>query len=336
MKHLVFGPVPSRRLGFSLGVDLIPRKYCTFDCVYCQLGASGKTEAERRSFYDPSSVAAEVIQAARACRDIDYISLSGSGEPTLNRDIGWIIRKVKEAVSIPVAVITNGSLLYLPEVRKDLLQADVVLPSLDAASAAVYEKINRPHPSLEFSGLLEGFRAFRRDYRGEVWLEIMLISNMNNDMQHIEKLKHIIRKIAVDRVQLNTVARPPAEKTAEAVKAAELLSIARFIGDGCEVIAGGFKKQAMPGDDRDLKESVYQMLQRRSLTLKDIVGSTGASVSQARMGLDNLVKEKKVKAVTLGRRRFYMVVEEAGPRNRYGMGACDFRNCVDKSGAKLS
>ena len=171
MKRLVFGPVPSRRLGFSLGVDLIPRKYCTFDCVYCQLGASGKTEVERRSFYEPSSAAAQIIEAARACRDIDYISLSGSGEPTLNGDIGWIIRKVKEAVPIPVAVITNGSLLYLPEVRKDLLHADVVLPSLDAGSPEVYEKINRPHPSLEFSGLLEGLRAFRRDYRGEVWLE---------------------------------------------------------------------------------------------------------------------------------------------------------------------
>ncbi len=292
---------------------MIPRKYCTFDCVYCQLGASGKTEVERRSFYEPSSAAAQIIEAARACRDIDYISLSGSGEPTLNGDIGWIIRKVKEAVPIPVAVITNGSLLYLPEVRKDLLHADVVLPSLDAASPEVYEKINRPHPSLEFSGLLEGLRAFRRDYAGEIWLEIMLISNMNNDWQHIEKIKHIIHEITVDRVQLNTVARPPAEKTVEAVKAAELSSIARFIGNGCEVIADGFKKQAMARDQRDLQESVYQMLQRRSLTLKDIVASTGASVSQARTGLDKLVKEKKVRAVTLGRRCFYMVVEETGP-----------------------
>jgi wyosine [tRNA(Phe)-imidazoG37] synthetase (radical SAM superfamily) len=309
MKRLVFGPVPSRRLGFSLGVDLIPRKYCTFDCVYCQLGTSGKTEVERRSFYEPSSVAAQVIQAAKACREIDYISLSGSGEPTLNGDIGWVIGKVKEAVSIPVAVITNGSLLHLPEVRKDLLHADVVLPSLDAASAAVYEKINRPHPSLEFPGLLEGLRAFRRDYAGKVWLEIMLISDMNNDWQHIEILKNIVSTIAVDRVQLNTVARPPAEKTARAVNAAELLSIARFIGNGCEVIAGGFKKQAMPGGHRDWQESVYQMLQRRSLTLKDIVSSTGASVSQARMGLDKLVKEKKVRAVTLGRRRFYTAIE---------------------------
>ncbi len=309
MKRLVFGPVPSRRLGFSLGVDLIPRKYCTFDCVYCQLGSSGKTEVERRSFYDPSSVAAQVIQAARECREIDYISLSGSGEPTLNGDIGWVIRKVKEAVSIPVAVITNGSLLYLPEVRKDLLQADVVLPSLDAASASVYEKVNRPHPSLGFSGLLEGLRAFRRDYRGEVWLEIMLISNMNNDIQHLEMLKNMIQTVAVDRIQLNTVARPPAEKTARAVEASELLSIARFIGNGCEVIAGGFKKQATPADHRDLQESVYQMLKRRSLTLKDVVSSTGASVSQARMGLDKLVKEKKVRAVTLGRRRFYVAVE---------------------------
>jgi len=313
MNSLVFGPVPSRRLGFSLGVDVIPRKYCTFDCIYCQLGSSGKTEVARQSFYEPSSVVTQVLQAARACRATDYVSFSGSGEPTLNRDIGWIIRKVKEAVSIPVAVITNGSLLHLPEVRKDLLKADVVLPSLDAATPAAYEKINRPHPSLDFSGLLEGLRAFRRDYRGKIWLEIMLIRTMNDDMQHTEMFKKIINTIAVDRVQLNTVARPPAEKTAGAVKAAEMLSIARFIGNGCEVIAGGFEKRAMAGDQRDWQESVCEMLKRRSLTLRDIVSSTGASANQARMGLDRLVKEKRVKAVTLGRQRFYTAVEEAGP-----------------------
>lgn len=311
MNGLVFGPVPSRRLGFSLGVDLIPRKYCTFDCIYCQLGSSGATEIERRSFYEPSSVAARVVEAARACRDIDYVSFSGSGEPTLNSDIGWIIRKVKEAISIPVAVITNGSLLHLPEVRQDLLSADVVLPSLDAASAPVYEKINRPHPSLDFSGLLEGLRAFRRDYKGKVWLEIMLIHNINDDMQHIGMFKQIIDTVAVDRVQLNTVVRPPAEKTATAVKAAEMSSLARFIGKGCEVIAGGFRKQAKAGDLRDWQESVYEMLKRRSLTLKDIVSSTGVSAFQARTGLDKLVKEKRVRAVTLGRRRFYEAIEEA-------------------------
>ncbi len=301
-------------MGFSLGVDLIPRKYCSFDCIYCQLGKAGKTEIERQSFYDPPSVVGQVVQAVREGREIDCISLSGSGEPTLNGDIGRVIGMLKEKVSLPVAVITNGSLLYQPEVRRDLLRADIVLPSLDAASVAVYQKVNRPHPSLELPDLVEGLGAFRREYRGKIWLEVMLIDNINNDMQHLAMIKKIIDDIAVDRVQLNTVVRPPAEKTVRPVKGTELLSIARFLGDRCEVIAGGFEKQAIPTDHQHWQESLVAMLQRRSLSLKDVMRSTGASAYRARAGLERLIKEKKARAETLGGRRFYVAVEEEGSK----------------------
>ena len=187
MKKLVFGPVPSRRLGFSLGVDLIPRKYCSFDCIYCQLGPTEKTEVERRSFYDPGLVVEQVVESVKGGSRIDCISLSGSGEPTLNSDIGWVIKRLKERVSLPVAVITNGSLLSRRDVREDLMGADIVLPSLDAANEAAYLKINRPHESLEFSGIVEGLETFCKEYKGRVRLEIMLINNINNDTQHIEK-----------------------------------------------------------------------------------------------------------------------------------------------------
>ena len=174
MKEFVFGPVPSRRLGFSLGVDIIPRKYCSFDCIYCQVGKTTQKEVERRSFSDPGLIVKQVVERVEEGRRIDFISLSGSGEPTLCADIGEIIRELKRKTSIPLAVITNGSLLFREDVRRDIAAADVVLPSLDAAEDVVFERINRPHPALSFTRLVEGLKAFRRGYKGKIWLEIML------------------------------------------------------------------------------------------------------------------------------------------------------------------
>jgi wyosine [tRNA(Phe)-imidazoG37] synthetase (radical SAM superfamily) len=312
MKTLVFGPVPSRRLGFSLGVDLIPRKYCSFDCIYCQLGATAKTEVERQSFYEPALIVEQVVESVKEGARIDCISLSGSGEPTLNSDIGWVIERLKEKVSLPVAVITNGSLLSRKDVRKDLMLADIVLPSLDAASEAVYRQVNRPHDSLEFAGIVEGLKAFCKAYKGRIWLEVMLINKINNDEQHIEMFKRIVDSISVDKVQLNTVARPPAEKTAMPVAGTDLLSISRFFGDRCEVVAGKGQKQTARAGGEDWQESVLAMLRRRSLSLDDIVSATGVSISTARAGMKRLAEKEKVRAVVLGRRRFYVAAVDEG------------------------
>jgi wyosine [tRNA(Phe)-imidazoG37] synthetase (radical SAM superfamily) len=314
VKKLVFGPVPSRRLGFSLGVDLIPRKYCSFDCIYCQLGPTTQTQVERRSFCDPASVVEQVVERVKEGGRIDYVSLSGSGEPTLNSDIGWVIKRLKDRVSLPVAVITNGSLLDREDVRKDLMAADVVLPSLDAASEAVYKQINRPHESLEFDNIIGGLEAFCNEYKGRVWLEVLLIDNINNDSQHIEMFKKIIDKLPVEKVQLNTVVRPPAEKAARRVSNAELLSISRVLGPRSEVVAGSgrVEKQATGSRQGDWENSVLSMLGRRSLSLDDIVRSTGVPVRTAREGMKRLVEEGRVETVVLGRRRFYLVPEQAG------------------------
>jgi wyosine [tRNA(Phe)-imidazoG37] synthetase (radical SAM superfamily) len=312
VKKLVFGPVPSRRLGFSLGVDLIPRKYCSFDCIYCQLGPTTQTQVERQSFCDPASVVEQVVERVKEGGRIDYISLSGSGEPTLNSDIGWVIRRLKDRVPLPVAVITNGSLLDQEDVRKDLMAADVVLPSLDAASEAVYKQINRPHESLGFDNIIGGLEAFCSEYSGRVWLEVLLIDNINNDIQHIEMFKKIVDKLPVEKVQLNTVVRPPAEKAARRVSNAGLLSISRFLGPRSEVVAGRVEKQATGSRPGDWENSVLSMLSRRSLSLDDIVRSTGVPVRAAREGMKRLVEEGRVEAVVLGKRRFYLVPERSG------------------------
>lgn len=200
----VFGPVPSRRLGYSLGVDIIPPKYCTYDCIYCQIGKTTDKDIRRKSFYDPGLVADEVAGTVASTR-VDVITFSGSGEPTLNSDLGTMIRKVKEKVDTPVAVITNGSLLHEKDVRADLAEADVVLPSLDAVTEEVFRKVNRPQSFLDIGKIIEGLKEFRAGYAKPIWLEIMLIKNINDDPDELRRMVEIVSSLGVDRIQLNTV-----------------------------------------------------------------------------------------------------------------------------------
>jgi len=170
----VFGPVPSRRLGLSLGVDIIPYKTCSYNCIYCQLKETTDQRIERASFLPVDKILSEVKEAIAKNERIDYITFSGSGEPTLNSDIGRLIAGTKEMTDIKVAVLTNGSLLYRPDVRRDLMKADLVKPSLDAASEKAFRKINRPHPALDLAKIIEGLRKFSEEFTGELYLEIML------------------------------------------------------------------------------------------------------------------------------------------------------------------
>jgi wyosine [tRNA(Phe)-imidazoG37] synthetase (radical SAM superfamily) len=312
MQEFVFGPVPSRRLGFSLGVDIIPRKYCSFDCIYCQVGKTTQKEVERRSFSDPGLIVTQAVERAGEGRRIDFISLSGSGEPTLSADIGEIIRAIKRKTSIPLAVITNGSLLFREDVRRDIAAADVVLPSLDATGDAVFERINRPHPTLSFTQLVEGLRTFRRGYKGKIWLEIMLIKGINNDAEHIDIFKQIVSRLSADKVQLNTIARPPLEEAACGLDDAELLSFAHALGNGCEIIPA-FEGRSRAQKTEQWRESVLATLTRRSLSLEDIVRTTGVSPTEARAGLDRLVEEGKIRLVRFNDKWFYAAGGDEDP-----------------------
>ncbi len=221
----VYGPVASRRLGFSLGVDIIPFKTCTLDCTYCQLGSAGKTSVRRGSWFPPEDILAQVRAALASGQRIDVITFSGSGEPTLSRDIGFLIREIKRMTSVPVAVLTNGTLLTRKDVRRDLLAADVVVPSLDAVPAALFRRVNRPHASLDNRRIVEGLVRFRDEFRGEIRLEIMLIEGVNDSPAAIEAVKRAVARIRPDRIELNTVVRPPADPRAGALGPAGLRRI---------------------------------------------------------------------------------------------------------------
>jgi wyosine [tRNA(Phe)-imidazoG37] synthetase (radical SAM superfamily) len=188
MKKMIYGPVPSRRLGISLGLDIIPFKTCSYDCIYCQLGRTTEQTLERRSYVTISSLINQLKEVLELNEEIDYITFSGSGEPTLNQDIGEMIRKVKELTCIPVAVLTNGSLLWEERVRKNLSYADLVVPSLDAVSEEVFRRVNRPASGLSIEKVLRGLESFTWSFKGKIYLEVMLVKGMNDSEEEIVKL----------------------------------------------------------------------------------------------------------------------------------------------------
>lgn len=236
--NYVYGPIPSRRLGRSLGVDPIPLKTCNWNCIYCQLGRSTPLTNERREYVPRAAILDEIrtVLAHHAPGSIDFISFVGSGEPTLHSGLGWLIAQVKALTSIPVAVITNGALLYLPEVRADLLAADVVMPTLSAGSPAVYRRIHRPHPDATFERLVEGLLALRSEHRGRLWLELMLLHGVNDSAEALAEIAAIVRRVQPEQVHVVVPERPPAEVWVAPPDDEGLMRAAALLGPVAQVV----------------------------------------------------------------------------------------------------
>ena len=304
----IFGPVPSRRLGFSLGVDIVPYKTCTLNCIYCQLGKTTNRTLKRKEYVKAKDILRELHQVLKSpsskLENIDFITLSGSGEPTLNSKIGQIIAEIKKMTSIPIAVLTNGSLLYRKEVRDSLKKADLVIPSLDAASAKVFKKINRSDKALKIEKIIQGLVDFKKEYRGEIWLEIMLVKGVNDKKEEIKNLKKVIAKINPNRVQLNTVARPPAEKFVYALNDRKLERIKELLGPPGEIIVD-FDRRALPKKMRDLEQKLITMLKRRPATVKDLADGLGIHRNEVLKYLTILEKKKKIKPFSYKNKKYY-------------------------------
>jgi len=265
----VFGPVPSRRLGRSLGVDLVPFKTCTFDCVYCQLGRTSKTTSERAEYVPAAELIENVKRKLDAGPRPDYVTLSGSGEPTLHTGIGDIIAGIHAATDVPVTVLTNGSLFYLAEVRAACVSADLVAPSLDAPNASLFQQINRPHPDITFDRMVDGLVSFRNEYTGPIWLEVFFIGGVNTGPAAMQEFERLFDKIRPDKIQLNTAVRPTAERGIEPVAQTELQRIADQFGDRAEVIAD-FSGIDTHGEFGIHRADITSMLRRRPCTATDI------------------------------------------------------------------
>jgi wyosine [tRNA(Phe)-imidazoG37] synthetase (radical SAM superfamily) len=212
MKY-IYGPVPSRRLGRSLGIDPIPSKTCNYQCIYCQLGKTTNFTNDRRNYLPKNEIIAEMEEAIKQNEgNFDYITFVGSGEPTLYKDLKELILKAKEYSNKPICVITNGGLIYDKDVAAALMHADVVLPSLDAGDEKSFIRINRPHPSIKFDALIQGFIDFKKKFKGKFWIEIMIMKGINDLKEELLKIKEKIDLIKPDRIDINVPIRPPTEK----------------------------------------------------------------------------------------------------------------------------
>ena len=293
MRSTIYGPVPSRRLGYSLGVDILPFKTCSMDCVYCQLGSGAKTTVRRKEYVPAAAVLAQIRAALAGSQRIDAVTFSGSGEPGLNSGIGKIIRGLKRTTDIPVVVLTNSSCLVSQKGRQEFLAADIVVPSLDAATPRIFQKINRPHASLKVDKIIDGLVRFRREFTGRIWLEIMLVKGVNDGPVHLKKLKEAVARIRPDKVQLNTVVRPPAERSARPLNRAQLEKIRVFFGENAEIIAD-FKAGGRQADAGHIRQAILAAVRRRPMTVRDMSLSLGRPVEEIRRYADDLVEQGRL------------------------------------------
>jgi wyosine [tRNA(Phe)-imidazoG37] synthetase (radical SAM superfamily) len=278
-------------LGRSLGIDLIPQKTCTFDCLYCQVGRTTCMTLERKDWVPLSEIRSELESKLDTAPEV--ITFSGSGEPTLHERLGEMIETVRKLTAIPVAVLTNGSLLWEPEVRSSLLQADLVVPSLDAPDPTRFRQINRPHPDLSFEQMIGGLIAFGQAFPGRLWLEIFLLRGLNDAPSDLEKMAALAERIRPERIQLNTVTRPPADPEARAVPAEAMARIASIFGPRAEVI-GGFESPGQSPESPVRKEDILHMLRRRPCTLDDLVQGLGIRRSDAARAVEDLEVEGRI------------------------------------------
>ncbi len=311
MYKYLFGPVPSRRLGMSLGVDLVPKKVCSLDCVYCEVGKTSLLSTERKEYVPYQKVKDELDNYFINNPDPDYITFSGSGEPTLNSRIGDVIKYLKEIKpAIPIAVLTNGTLLSNKQLRSELMAADLVLPSVDAVSDEVFEKINRPAAELDASTYINGLIDFSNEFKGKIWLEVFILPGYNDSKEELQKIKETILKIKPTSIQLNTLDRPGT--VADLVKAPlkQLEKIKEEWGmDNVEIIAAAPVRKNIKSYRSDTESAILETIDRRPCTLQDLSEILGLHLSEINKYLDVLEAEGRVESTRQDRGLFYRIKE---------------------------
>lgn len=313
----LFGPVPSRRLGISLGVDLVPHKTCTLDCIYCECGETTNLTMERKEYVPLDAVLEELQDYFATHPDPDYITFSGAGEPTLNSRIGEVLDFIrKQKPTVKIAVLTNGTLLSDQEVRQALSGADLVMPSLDAATLATLNKINRPHPSISMSRYIEGLATFRKMFHGTLNLELFVLPGCNDSDEALHNLKEAVTRINPDLLQLNTLDRPGVAADIHPASPEELARIADFFAPlKVEIIAAPPKRQSVGSYRKDIESAIWETVSRRPCTLEDLATILGSHVNEINKYLHALEQSEKIEAVREKRGLFYQAKNKFTPNS---------------------
>ena len=310
MYKYLFGPVPSRRLGMSLGIDIIPKKICSLDCVYCEVGNTTKLTTERKKYTLFSKIESELFNFfENNYPDPDFFTFSGSGEPTLNTEIGRIIELLKtKKPQIPIAVLTNGTLLYKKEVRKALLNVDIVLPSLDTVIPDRFQKINRPAKNLTIENHIDGLEEFRNEYSGRIYLEVFILPDYNNSKQDIIELKKAIERIRPDKVQINTLDRPGTVENLRPATREELNRIVKILdNENVEITAAAPQRKNIISYRKDAETAIIETIARRPCTLDDLTKILGLHINEVNKYLGVLEAENQIEAVRQERGIFYQL-----------------------------
>lgn len=304
--HL-FGPVFSRRLGLSLGVDLIPYKSCSYNCVYCECGQTDQTTCMRQEFFPPEDIISELDHYLSNSPRLDSVTFAGSGEPTLSTSLGTILRFLK--ISYPqyqTTVLTNGSLLSDLQVREELQIADQVIPTLSTVYNTTFQLIHRPDIKITITKVIDGLFRFRERYTGKFIIELFILPGLNTTAKELEGLKKVLKQLHPDGIQLNTLDRPPADDWVHPASLEELIQIRDYLDLPSITIAGD---TIPPGHSirTDLNELdlIWSVLSRRPSTSEDLIRMTGLSEAIITSILTTLQEERKILQKTAPRGIFY-------------------------------
>lgn len=311
--NLFYGPVLSRRFGYSLGIDLIPSKMCVYDCIYCQLGRTTNRTTERKKYIDIDFDEFEslLIKKISECKHLNYITFSGSGEPTLNSDISRLIGIIKKITDIPVAVLTSGGTLGIDSVINDIIKADIIKVSLDAPNDKMLRKINRPCRGIDFDKNIAGLKKLLSSFRGSIWLEMMIMNGINDSLDSADGFKELIESLGegIDKIHINTAVRPSGGEYKELPARQKLQEIKDVLGKKAEIIG----KVDIKKYSRDLlmiEDEVVGLLGRRPATIKDIAYALGINLNEAIKIIDKLFSEKKIKSKARQNTKYYYIIKE--------------------------